>query len=103
MNVLIVGANGYLGPHVVRTLAPHHHLRITDIKPAPAEVKEKYAGHEFHDLDVTSAARVRDAAAGMDAILNLSVLRHHRRPPFRSTTSAVTTSCRPPSRRVFAE
>ncbi len=78
MKVLIVGANGYLGPHVVKSLARHHHLRITDIKPAPPEVRQKYAGHEFRDLDVTSASQVMRAAEGMDAILNLSVVRPHR-------------------------
>ena len=83
MKVLIIGANGYLGPHVVRALAPHHQLRITDIKPAPAEVRQKYAGHEFRDLDVTKGDDVIRAAEGMDAILNLSVLRPHRVLAFR--------------------
>ena len=78
MKVLIVGANGYLGPHVVKALAPYHQLRITDIKPPPKEIKAKYNAHEFRDLDVTKPKLVMDAAQGMDAILNLSVLRHHR-------------------------
>lgn len=76
MNVLLIGANGYLGPHVVRALAPHHHLRITDIKPAPPEIRNTFAGHEFRDVDVTKPDQVMDAAAGMDAIVNLSVVRH---------------------------
>jgi len=82
MNVLIIGANGYLGPHVVEALAPHYHLRITDIKPAPSEVRTKYSGHEFRDVDATSAEQVLDAAKGMDAILNLSVVRPHRKLAF---------------------
>jgi UDP-glucose 4-epimerase len=75
MNVLIIGANGYLGPHVVRALAPRHRLRITDIKPAPDEIRQKFTDQEFMDLDVTSRDRVRRAAQGMDAIINLSVVR----------------------------
>jgi len=75
MNVLLIGANGYLGPHVVKALAPHHHLRITDIKPAPPEIKREFAGHEFMDVDVTSLDRVTEAAEGMDAVINLSVVR----------------------------
>ena len=31
MNVLILGANGELGPHVVRALECRHQLRLTDI------------------------------------------------------------------------
>jgi hypothetical protein len=75
MNVLLIGANGYLGPHVVKALAPHHHLRITDIKPAPPEIKSEFAGHEFKDLDVTSGDQVMEAAEEMDGIINLSVVR----------------------------
>ena len=77
MKVLIIGANGYLGPYVVEALAPHHDLRITDIKPPPSEVQKKYSAHEFRDVDATSAEQVMDAAEGMDAILNLSVVRPH--------------------------
>ena len=33
MKVLILGANGYLGPHVVKALEAHYELRLTDIKP----------------------------------------------------------------------
>lgn len=75
MNVLILGANGYLGPHVVKALAPQHHLRITDIRPAPAKMKEAFQGHEFLDVDITSAEQVQHAAQGMDAIINLAVVR----------------------------
>lgn len=75
MKVLLIGANGYLGPHVVRALAAGHHLRITDIKPAPDELRREYAAHEFFDVDVTSAEQVLRASEGVDAIINLSVVR----------------------------
>lgn len=77
MNVAILGAHGYLGPHVIAALAPRHHLRITDIKPAPANTRQQYAGHEFMDVDITSAEQVLRAARGMDAIINLAVVRTH--------------------------
>jgi len=83
MNVLIVGANGYLGPHVVKALAPHYHLRVTDIKPPPAEIRKKFHEHEFLNADVTSPSQVMDAARGMDAIINLSVVRRDRVLGFR--------------------
>ena len=55
MKVLLIGACGYLGPHVVKALASHHQLRITDVKPASAAMKEEFAGHEFRTVDVTVA------------------------------------------------
>ena len=83
MNVLLIGANGYLGPHVVRTLAPYHHLRITDIKPPRQRLKEEYRDHEFFDLDITSSEQLMQATEGVDAIINCSVVRSHRALAFR--------------------
>jgi hypothetical protein len=68
---------------VVQALAPHHHLRITDIKPAPAEFKEQYHDHELFDLDVTSSDQMMRAADGVDAIINLSVARQNPTLAFR--------------------
>jgi nucleoside-diphosphate-sugar epimerase len=83
MNVLLLGANGYMGPHVVRALAPSHRLRITDVRPAPKEVEQTYGEHEFQQVDVTDREHVLRAAAGMDAIVNLSVVRQDPRLAFR--------------------
>jgi UDP-glucose 4-epimerase len=77
MKVLLIGACGFLGPHVARALAPRHRLRITDVKPPPDKMKAEFAGHEFTQVDVSVAEQVRDAAEGMDAIVNLSVVRTH--------------------------
>lgn len=83
MKVLILGANGYLGPHVVKALAADHRLRVTDIKPPPTTIKEEFGKqHEFFEVDVTSVDQVMRAAQGMDAIVNLSVVRSHRRIAF---------------------
>ena len=77
MKVLILGATGYLGPHVVTALEREHDLRVTDIKP-PA-VKSR---HEFLHVDITSWDQVRKASEGMDAIVNLAVLRSDRKLAF---------------------
>lgn len=74
MNVLILGGAGMLGPYVARELAPAHNLRITDVK----QPEEDLPG-EFLLLDVSDLDGVVAAAEGMDAIVNLSVLRRDRR------------------------
>jgi hypothetical protein len=86
MKVLLIGAGGYLGPHVARALAPAHRLRITDVRPLPRAMKQEFAGHELGQLDVAQAERVLDAARGMDAIVNLSVVRNHPRLSFAVNT-----------------
>jgi hypothetical protein len=83
MNVLLIGACGYLGPHVIKALAPGHRLRITDIQEPPAALKREFANHEFRIVDVTEVGQVSDAARGMDAIINLSVVRSHPVQAFR--------------------
>ncbi len=75
MNILLIGANGYMGPHVVRELAPHHRLRITDIHPAPPEIRRQFPDHDYFDLDVTSQEQVLRGSEGADAIVNMSVVR----------------------------
>jgi hypothetical protein len=81
MKVLLLGANGYLGPHVVKALEQHHELRVTDIKP-PAEKSR----HEYIRVDVASLEQMRAAAKGMDAIVNLAVLRPDRKLAFDVNT-----------------
>ena len=70
MKVLIIGASGYLGPYVAAALAPHHQLRLADVKPPATD-----PGHEFLRVDVSSLEQVMKAAEGMDAIVNCSVVR----------------------------
>ena len=64
MNVLLIGANGYLGPHVAKALAPRHRLRITDIRPPSAAMKRELADHEFRIVDVAEPDHLRDATSG---------------------------------------
>lgn len=77
MKVLILGGAGMLGPHVIPVLAPHYELRVTDITPLPIE----FDG-EFQFVDVADFDQVLAAAEGMDAIINLSVLRRDRKLAF---------------------
>jgi hypothetical protein len=77
MKVLILGVSGYLGRHVVKALEPHHKLFISDIKPYETPTRSP-----FTMIDVSSLEQVMRASEGMDAIINLSVVREHRRIAF---------------------
>jgi UDP-glucose 4-epimerase len=81
MKVLVLGGTGMLGPYVVPTLDSHFDLLVTDIHPP----KFTFKG-EFRQVDIANAQQVMEAAAGMDAILNLSVLRHDRKLAFDVNT-----------------
>ena len=75
MKVLILGANGMLGPHVVKALEGRHELRLTDINDLDSP-------HEYFKVDAGDIDQVVSAAEGMDAIINLSVLRTDRQLAF---------------------
>ncbi len=77
MKVLLLGANGMLGPHVIKALEGRYELRATDINDPPPGFK-----HEYRKVDVADLKQVMEAAQGMDAIVNLSVLRHDRKIAF---------------------
>lgn len=81
MKVLILGGAGMLGPHVVPLLQHDHELLVTDITPLPIAFRG-----EFRQVDVANADEVTAAAAGMDAIINLSVLRQDRQLAFDVNT-----------------
>lgn len=70
MNVLILGATGYLGPHVARALAARHKVLMTDVQAPPSD-----PGFPFRKIDVSSLDQMLDVASGMDAIVNCSVVR----------------------------
>ena len=58
MKVLILGAAGYLGPHVVRALEGRHELRLTDIKESGD------GGHEYRHVDVADLEQVLERGTG---------------------------------------
>ena len=70
-----------MGPHVIRALGKRHQLLVTDINEAP-----KDSTHEYLRLDAGDTAGVIAAAAGMDAIINLSVARSDRHAAFEVNT-----------------
>ena len=79
MKVVIYGSNGMLGPHVVKALEGQVELRLTDLEPFDTP-------HDMVPVDVADADAVMRAAEGMDAIINLSVLRPHRKIAFDVNT-----------------
>ena len=79
MKVVIYGGNGMLGPHVAKSLEGRAKLRITDLEPFDTP-------HEMMSVDVADPDAVMRAAEGMDAIINLSVLRPHRKVAFDVNT-----------------
>ena len=79
MKVLILGANGMLGPWVVQALEGHYDLRLTDIV-------DMHSPHETMYVDVADGDQVRAAAEGIDVIVNCSVLRPHRKIAFDVNT-----------------
>src|SRR6476619_7535873 len=87
--VAIYGAGGPVGAAAARALRDHYTLRLTDIRPIgeiAAEGKPQSRGaplpellpapHECRVVDVADYAQVLDAARGMDALVNVTVLRH---------------------------
>jgi nucleoside-diphosphate-sugar epimerase len=86
MRVLLLGGNGFLGPHVVRELERDHQLVITDVAPIDTP-------HESRVVDIADWEQVRAVAEGTDVIVNCSVLRPDRKLAFdvntRGTWNAV--------------
>ena len=66
--ILVLGACGNIGPYLTPGLAPFYELILTDIKPHPA-------GLPVQTLDVSSYDQVSRAMRGVDAVINLTVLR----------------------------
>jgi len=79
MKVLLLGGNGFLGPHVVGALEDHCDLRITDVVPIDTP-------HESAQVDVGDLEQVRRAAEGTDVIVNCSVQRQDRVGAFNVNT-----------------
>ena len=77
--ILLLGGNGWLGPHVVRELERDCDLRVTDVVPVDGP-------HESMQVDAGDYRQVRAAAEGTDAIVNCSVSRRDRRGAFDVNT-----------------
>ena len=95
--VVVFGAGGPLGVAVTAELAKEYELRLADIKGidellaspnpqspgAPVPTERPHAPHEWQVVDVRDPAQVMAACAGMDAIINLSVLRSNPADAYR--------------------
>ena len=90
MKIVLFGAGGPVAAAAIGALERDHTLRLADIRPPDQphptlrERPERAADwpkrphqkdHEFLQTDVTDPAQVLKAAEGMDAIVNLSVVR----------------------------
>jgi nucleoside-diphosphate-sugar epimerase len=88
--IAIFGAGGPVGAAAARALRDHYTLRLTDLRPIEeiaAEAKPQSPGaplpdalgapHESRVVDVSDYEQVREAARGMDALINTTVVRPH--------------------------
>lgn len=105
--VVIFGAGGPLAAITTEWLANDHLLRLTDARPLAKIVaagnaqspgaplpRLLEAPHESWVTDVTDQAAVSAAAAGMDAIINCTVMRPHPVEAFRVNTLGAYTVMR---------
>ena len=67
-NVLLLGASGNIAPHIIPGLEQYYNLRLADIKPHPT-------GKPVMMVDMGDYRQVLEAARGMDAIMNWTVVR----------------------------
>jgi nucleoside-diphosphate-sugar epimerase len=81
MKILILGGNGYLGPWAVKAMKDRHDILLTDINEPSADYKGDYQKLSVDDID-----GVVKAAEDMDMIINMSVLRPHRKLAFDVNT-----------------
>jgi nucleoside-diphosphate-sugar epimerase len=94
--IAIFGAGGPVGAAAAQALQHDYTLRLTDVRPLAeiaAEGKPQSPGaplpevlpppHECRVVDVADYAQVLEAARGMDALVNCSVVRHEQRAAFQ--------------------
>lgn len=96
--VVVFGAGGPLASATAEELAPLYTLRLTDVKPIEELVDSEPQSpgaplptppqppHEWQVVDVRDPAQVMAACAGMDAIVNCSVVRNDPADAFRVNT-----------------
>ena len=88
-NVVLFGAGGPVGASTITSLKDHYTLRVTDLRAMEevavsppqnprAPIPEVLgAPHENRVVDITDYDQVLAACQGMDAAIDLSVLRPH--------------------------
>jgi dihydroflavonol-4-reductase len=68
--VLVTGAVGFVGAHLVRALAADRAVRAIDVRPAPASVLP--AGVRFAAADVRDPSSFEPLLAGVDTVFHLA-------------------------------
>ena len=94
-NVAIFGAGGPVGCVATQALKDHYTLSLSDVRAIPeiaAEGKPQSPGaplpeilpapHTYRVVDITDYKQVLEAARGMDALVNVTVVRHFTGPAF---------------------
>ena len=88
-NVVLFGAGGPVGAAAISALKGHYTLRVTDLRPmteiavsppqSPRAPIPEVLGppHENRVVDITDYEQVLAACEGMDAAINVSVIRPH--------------------------
>ena len=66
--VLLLGGSGLIAPHLMEGLDPYYDIKLADLNPHPE-------GREVDQVDICDYEQVRSAAAGMDALMNWTVVR----------------------------
>ena len=93
--VAIFGAGGPVGAAAARALRDHYTLRLTDLRPLAEIIAENKPQspdaplpelpappHEERPVDVSDYAQVSEAARGMEALVNCTVVRGELVPAF---------------------
>ena len=97
--VVVFGAGGPLAAITAQGLERDHVLRLCDLRPLAEIVAQgqpqsrgapvpRLLGppHEMRDVDVTDYGQVLEATRGMDAVINMTVMRHDPVEAFRVNT-----------------
>ena len=79
MRVLILGANGMMGPWVSRLLKKDHEIIETDLVKIDSNIN-------FYKTDISNLKEVLEVSRNVDAIINLSVYRNNRALAFNVNT-----------------
>ena len=70
MRVLILGANGMMGPWVSKLLNEDHEIIETDLVKIDSNIN-------FYKTDISNLKEVLEVSQNVDAIINLSVYRNN--------------------------
>jgi uronate dehydrogenase len=67
--ILITGPGGRVGPHICPLLRENYSLRLLDQKPVPLSGDD-----EFVEADIRDTDKVREACAGVKAVIHLAAI-----------------------------